>query len=182
MVCLFCSNIEVSDHVFSCSFDAAGCACLMDTFMATWEACSGLSHSFSCILQFLSTCASNVVTGAALYKGFVFKDWYHEFVSTFKDPKVAATNVVNFVSNFCIVFRNDIWLVHAKHHAVMEKNGLISRDSSIPVSVFGLSKRLSSGVVKLLGVNKTFGVSFRFRKSCLFFSGICDKVSVHIGV
>ncbi|KAG9290809.1 hypothetical protein G9A89_010957 [Geosiphon pyriformis] len=168
VVCLFCNNVEVSDHVFSCSFDAAGCFHLMNTFRATWK--------------LLSICVSDVMTSAALYKGFVFKDWYHEFVPTFKDPKMAVMNVVNFVCNFCIAFWDDIWLVYVKHHAVMEKNRLIPHDCFIPVSVPGLSERLLSGVVRLLGVNKAFGISFKFHKSCLFFSGICDKVLVHIGV
>ncbi|KAG9307666.1 hypothetical protein G9A89_023231 [Geosiphon pyriformis] len=151
-------------------------------FCGDVKTCSGLSRSFFCVSQLLSTCTSDVVTGAALCKGFVFRDWYQESVSTFKDPKVVATNVVNFVCNFCIAFQDDIWLVHVKHHAVMEKNRLIPRDGSIPVSVFGFFEWFLFSIVRLLGVAKAFGISFRFYKSCLFFSGTCDKVLVHIGV
>ncbi|KAG9303702.1 hypothetical protein G9A89_018599 [Geosiphon pyriformis] len=46
--------------------------------------------------------------------------------------------------------------------------------------VFGLSVVLSAGVIRLLGVADAFGISFRFHKSCLFFSGIRDMISVHI--
>ncbi|KAG9284621.1 hypothetical protein G9A89_004663 [Geosiphon pyriformis] len=57
-------NVEVLDYVFFCPYDAAGCVWL--------------------------TCISNVVVGAALCKSFVFKEWYHESVAVFKDPKVVA--------------------------------------------------------------------------------------------
>ncbi|KAG9286884.1 hypothetical protein G9A89_012434 [Geosiphon pyriformis] len=130
----------------------------------------------------LSTCAFDIATGAALYKGFVFRDWYQESVSTFKNPKVVATNIVNFVCDFCIAFWDDIWLVYVKHHAVMERNGLILHDDSIPVSVSGFSECFLSGIVRLLGVAKAFGIGFGFCKSYLFFSGTCNKVLVHIGV
>ncbi|KAG9288260.1 hypothetical protein G9A89_021291 [Geosiphon pyriformis] len=61
------------------------------------------------------------------------------------------------------------------------KNGLIPRDSSIPALVSGSPMLFSPGVVRLLGVAEAFGVGFGFRKSCLFFSGIGDEVSIHIG-
>ncbi|KAG9286417.1 hypothetical protein G9A89_014583 [Geosiphon pyriformis] len=175
MACLFCGDVKVSDHVFFCSFDAAGCSHLMNTFVITWETCSGLSHSSSCVSQLLSTCTSDIVTGAALCKSF-------ESVSTFKGSKVAITNVVNFVRDFCIAFQNDIWLVHVKHHAVIERNGLIPHDGFISVFVSGFSEQLLSGIVRLLGVAEAFGVGFGFCKSYLFFSGTCDEVLVHIGV
>ncbi|KAG9306612.1 hypothetical protein G9A89_004809 [Geosiphon pyriformis] len=124
------------------------------------KTCAGLSYSSSCVSQLLSTCTSNIVTGAALCKSFIFRNWYQESVSTFKDLKVAATNVMNFMHNFCIAFWNDIWLVRMKHCAVMEKNELIPHDGSIPVSVSGFSELLLSGVVRLLGVAEAFGISF----------------------
>ncbi|KAG9307390.1 hypothetical protein G9A89_017219 [Geosiphon pyriformis] len=81
----------------------------------------------------------------ALCKGFVFSDWYHKSVSVYKNSKVAVVNVVNFVHEFGFVFCDNIWLVHAKHQAIMEKNKLIPHDSSIPVAVFGFSMWLSAG-------------------------------------
>ncbi|KAG9294506.1 hypothetical protein G9A89_009353 [Geosiphon pyriformis] len=182
VACLFCDNVEVSDHVFFCSFDVVGRSRLMNTFAVTWKTCSGLSCSSSCVLQLLSTYTSDIVTGAALYKSFIFRNWYQESVFTFKNLKVVATYMVNFVCNFCIAFWDDIWLVCVKHHAVIERNRLIPHDGSIPVSVSGFSEQLSSGIVKLLGVAEVFGIGFGFHKSCLFFSGICNKVIVHIGV
>ncbi|KAG9284300.1 hypothetical protein G9A89_002110 [Geosiphon pyriformis] len=90
VVCLFCSNVEVSNHVFSCPFDAASCAWLVKVYVSAWEACSDLFRSSLCVSQLLFTCIFNVGIGTALCKSFVFKEWYHEFVAVFKDFKIAA--------------------------------------------------------------------------------------------
>ncbi|KAG9294198.1 hypothetical protein G9A89_021557 [Geosiphon pyriformis] len=180
VVCLFCDEIEVSDHVFSCSSDADSCTSLLDTYAAAWEVHSGLSHSSSCILQLLSTCISYVTVSTVLCKSFVFSDWYHKSVSVYKDPKMAVVNVVNFVCEFCLAFCDNIWLVHVKHQAIMEKNKLIPHDSSIPVAVSGFSMWLSAGVIRLLDVADALGISFGYHKLCLFYADVGDMASVHI--
>ncbi|KAG9286810.1 hypothetical protein G9A89_012360 [Geosiphon pyriformis] len=167
VTCLFCGDVEVSDHVFSCSFDANGRAQLLDTYAAVW----GL----------MSTCVSDISVSIALCKGFVFKDWFHESVSVFKDSRIVGQTIMAFVHEFSLAFWEDIWLVCAKHRAFMEKNGLIPCNGSVPVLISGLSLGLSSGVTQLLGVAEAIGVSFGFHKFCLFFFGIGGKVSVHIG-
>ncbi|KAG9302150.1 hypothetical protein G9A89_020584 [Geosiphon pyriformis] len=161
---------------------SSGSQIVVGSLHVTWETCSGLSCSSFCVSQLLSTCTSDVVTDAALCKGFIFRDWYQKSVSTFKDPKMVAINVMNFVHDFCIAFQDDIWLVCAKYHAVMERNGLILHDGFIPVSVSDFSEQLLSGVVRLLSVAKAFGISFGFHKFCLFFSDTCNGVLVYIGV
>ncbi|KAG9289013.1 hypothetical protein G9A89_015562 [Geosiphon pyriformis] len=125
------------------------------------ETCSSLFRSSLCVLQLLSTCISNVVVSAALCKGF---------------------NIVAFVHEFCPAFYNEVWLVHTKHQTVMEKDSMIPHDGSVPVSIFGFSSVLSADVVRLLGIADAFGISFGFCKSCLFFSGIGNMISVHISV
>ncbi|KAG9303334.1 hypothetical protein G9A89_013660 [Geosiphon pyriformis] len=159
-------DVEVLYHVFSCSFDAAGHAQLIKAYVFTWETCSGLFRSFSCVLQLLYICVFNVVIGTALYKDFVFKDWYREFVSIFKDPKVAAQNIVSFVCKFCLAFEDNIWLVHIKHWAIMEKGGLISQNGSASVPVSGLPVVLLAGMIRLLDIADVFGISFEFCKFC----------------
>ncbi|KAG9305648.1 hypothetical protein G9A89_022570 [Geosiphon pyriformis] len=180
-MCLFCGNVEISDHVFSCPFDAGDYARLMNAHASVWETHSDLSYLTSCVSQLLSACTSNAVVGAAICKGFVFNEWYHESFSVFKDSKMAAQNIVAFVRDFCLAFHDDIWLVRVKHRAIMEKSGFISRDGSIPVSVSGLPSVLSSSVIRLLGITDAIGIGFGFRKSSLFFSGVGNLVSVHIG-
>ncbi|KAG9284331.1 hypothetical protein G9A89_007486 [Geosiphon pyriformis] len=152
VLCLFCGNVEISDHVFSCPFDAGDCAC------------------------------SDAVVSTAICKSFVFNKWYCESFSVFKDAKTAAQNIVAFVRKFCLAFRDDIWLVRAKHRAVMKKGGLIPCDGSIPVSISGLSSVLSSSVVRLLGMADAFSIGFGFHESSLFFSGVGKLVSVRIVV
>ncbi|KAG9289723.1 hypothetical protein G9A89_014458 [Geosiphon pyriformis] len=180
VVCLFCGNIEVLDHIFSCPFEAAGHARLLDDHALAWEIYSGLVQSSLCISQLLSTCIANAAIGTALYKGFVFSDWFCESVSVFKDFKVVTLVIVDFMRAFCLFFWDDIWLVYAKHWAFMEKNRLISHDGSVSVLVFGSTLLFSPGVVRLLSIAEAFGIGFGFHKSCLFFSGIDNVVSIHI--
>ncbi|KAG9297318.1 hypothetical protein G9A89_002007 [Geosiphon pyriformis] len=180
VVCLFYSDVEVSNHAFFCSFDANSCAQLLDTYAAVWGVYSGLAHSFSGVSQLLSTCVSNISVSTALCKSFVFKDWFRESVSVFKNSRIASQNIVAFVHEFSLAFWEDIWLVRAKHRAFMEKNGLIPCDGSAPIPISGLSLGLSSGMTRLLGIAETIGVGFRFHKSCLFFSDIGGEVSVYI--
>ncbi|KAG9304397.1 hypothetical protein G9A89_019959 [Geosiphon pyriformis] len=182
VLCLYCGEVEVSDHVFSCIIDDLAHRQVLESCMSSWKAISGLSISSSNVLQLLSTCASDFLVSLALYKGFVFRGWFREAVSIFHDPKITDVKITDFVCFFCVTFRNNIWLVRAKHCAYMEKNDLIPVDGSIPVSVSGLVSRFSDGVIKLLGIAKAFGVRFGFHKSCSFFSGIGDSVSVNIDV
>ncbi|KAG9301981.1 hypothetical protein G9A89_021025 [Geosiphon pyriformis] len=181
VVCLFCNNVEVSDHVFSCPFDAAGCAQLLNAHALDWKMHSGLVRSSLCVSWLLSSCVANVTVGAALCKSFVFGDWYHESVLVFGDFKVVTSVIVNFVRAFCLAFWDNIWLVCAKHWAFLEKNGLIPHDGSILALVSGSPMLFSPGIVRLLGIAKAFDIGFRFHKSCLFFSDIDNKVFVHIG-
>ncbi|KAG9296511.1 hypothetical protein G9A89_015103 [Geosiphon pyriformis] len=166
VTCLFCGDVEISDHVFFCFSDAADYAHLVDVHASIWESHSGLSQSFSCVLQLLSIHFSDVIVDTALCKNFVFCEWYHESVSIFKNPKVAAQNIVAFVYDF----------------SFMEKSGLMPHDSSVSLAIFGFFSVLSAGVVRLLGITDAFGIGFGYRRHCLFFLGIGDKASVHIGV
>ncbi|KAG9286519.1 hypothetical protein G9A89_014685 [Geosiphon pyriformis] len=165
VVCLFCGNVKISDHVFSCFFDAVGCAQLIE------------HHAF-----LLYTCTSDVVVSTALCKGFVFNKWYQKSLSVFKDFKIVAQSIVSFVHKFCLAFRDDIWLMQAEHWAIIEKSGLILCNDFIPVSVSGFLAVLLAGMVRLLGIANVFGISFGFYESCLFFLGTEDMVSVYINV
>ncbi|KAG9299580.1 hypothetical protein G9A89_020751 [Geosiphon pyriformis] len=153
VLCLYCGKVEVSDHMFSCVVDD--------------------SAYYQCIATAVDLCFE--FSGfSAFYKGFVFNNWLQEAISIFHDSKVAGVKISDFV--------NDIWLVYAKHHAFMEKNSLILVDGSILILVSGLVLGFLAGVIKLLGIAEAFGVRFGFCKSCSFFSGIGDPVSVNISV
>ncbi|KAG9294989.1 hypothetical protein G9A89_017783 [Geosiphon pyriformis] len=127
-------------------------------------------HVFSCVIAFWAL--SSLFGCVAIDKA----------VTVFHDPKIAGVKITDFVYSICSAFKNNIWLVRTKHHAFMEKNGLIPVDGSFVIPVSGLVSRLSAGVVKLLGITEAFGILFGFHKSCSFFSGIGDLVSVNIVV
>ncbi|KAG9303673.1 hypothetical protein G9A89_018570 [Geosiphon pyriformis] len=182
VLCLYCGEVEVSDHVFSCVADNSACCQVLESCMSSWKLLSGLFLPSSIVLQFMSTCALDLLVSSALYKGFVFDGWLQETVTVFHDPKVAGVKITDFMRSLCSVFRNNIWLVHTKHRAFMKKNGLIPANRSIPISVFGSVSKLLPGVIKLLGVTKAFGIFFGFHKSCSFFSDIGNMVSVNIVV
>ncbi|KAG9294280.1 hypothetical protein G9A89_021639 [Geosiphon pyriformis] len=145
-----------------------------------WHSDLHMATSFTSVLQLLSSCMSDPSVFTVLCKSFVFNGWFHEAVSIFHDLKVAGLEIVKFVCFLGLAFREDVWLVHAKHRAYMEKNGLIPFDSLNLILVFGLALRFSIEVVKLLDVTEAFGIRFGFYKSCLFFSGIGGQVSVYI--
>ncbi|KAG9296553.1 hypothetical protein G9A89_015145 [Geosiphon pyriformis] len=107
----------------------------------------------------------------ALFKGFIFNGWFCEAVSIFCNSKVAGIEIVKFVHSLGAAFKKNVWLVYAKHHVCIEKNGLISLDDLALALVSGFALRFSAGVVKLLNITEAFGIYFGFRKSCLFFSG-----------
>ncbi|KAG9306884.1 hypothetical protein G9A89_002553 [Geosiphon pyriformis] len=180
VLCLYCGEVEVSNHVFSCVVDDSACYQVLEFCMSSWKVLSGLSFPFLCVLQMLLTCALDFLVSSAFYKGFVFNEWLRKAISVFYNPKVAGVKIANFVCSICLAFRNNVWLVHANHYTFMEKNNLISVDGSIFILVFGLALEFSAGVIKLLGIAEAFGVHFGFHKSCLFFLGINNSVSVII--
>ncbi|KAG9284347.1 hypothetical protein G9A89_023604 [Geosiphon pyriformis] len=161
--------VEVLDYVFFCSVNSSACCHILNSGMFSWKELSGLFFSSLCVLQLLSTCASDLLVSS-----------FSEAVSVFHNSKVAGARVTDFACSICLAFRNDIWLVYAKHRTFMEKRGLISKDGSVYTSASGSASVLSAGVIKLLGISEAFGVCFGFCKPCLFFSGINSSVSVII--
>ncbi|KAG9289083.1 hypothetical protein G9A89_022392 [Geosiphon pyriformis] len=172
VLCLYCGEVEVSNHMFSCK--------LLDSYVEFWKALSGSFHSSLGILQLLSFSVSDFSVFMALFKDFVFNEWFCKAVSVFHNPKIAVLEIVKFVHSLGLAFREDVWSVRAKYHAYMEKNRLILLDGSAIILVHGLASRFSAGVVRLLGITNALGVHFGFRKSCLFFLGINESVLVYI--
>ncbi|KAG9303488.1 hypothetical protein G9A89_018384 [Geosiphon pyriformis] len=75
VVCLFCGDIEVSDHIFSCSFNAAAHIQLLDAHAFAWLVRSGLFCSFLCIVQLLATCAADMKVYSVVLIGL--SGWLH---------------------------------------------------------------------------------------------------------
>ncbi|KAG9288609.1 hypothetical protein G9A89_006710 [Geosiphon pyriformis] len=76
VVCLYCGNVKVSDHVFFCVFDTTAQLQLFIDFASAWKAVSGLFHVSSYVLQMLSNCLADLELVALLYKDFMLVDWY----------------------------------------------------------------------------------------------------------
>ncbi|KAG9293688.1 hypothetical protein G9A89_019025 [Geosiphon pyriformis] len=85
VLCLFCSDVEVSNHVFSCEIDFPTYCQLLNAYAASWE----------------------------LIFGFVLNNWFQEAVSVFYDPKLVSWRIVDFVHVFGLSFKNSIWLLSA---------------------------------------------------------------------
>ncbi|KAG9305911.1 hypothetical protein G9A89_016564 [Geosiphon pyriformis] len=162
VVCLYCGCVKDSDHVFSCDFDFASRDRLLGNFVVKWEGISGLHCPFSHVLRTLSSCIFDTTVCVALCKDFVFNDWFFKVVSVFGNLKLVGANIVDFVRNFCLAFRDEI--------------------CSMPVSISGLSSLYLAGVVRLLGIDDALGVRFGLRNFSLFVSGALNAVSVYIGV
>ncbi|KAG9286371.1 hypothetical protein G9A89_014537 [Geosiphon pyriformis] len=77
--------------------------------MASWKTLSGLFYFSSSVLQL----------------------WFCEAISVFCNLKVASLEVVKFVHSFGLIFRDDVWMIHAKYCAYMENVGLISLNDSV---------------------------------------------------
>ncbi|KAG9291656.1 hypothetical protein G9A89_022075 [Geosiphon pyriformis] len=164
VVYLYCGDVKVSDHVFFCAFNVAAQLQLFVDFASTWRVVSGLFYALSLVSQMLSDHLTDLGLVASLYKGFVLMDWYQKATSCFDNSKTASDKMVEFVCTF------------------MEKHSLISYNGSIPVSVSGGMSMLSVYVIRLLGIDNVFGVSFGLHSFCQFFLGISDLVFVSMGV
>ncbi|KAG9285363.1 hypothetical protein G9A89_010838 [Geosiphon pyriformis] len=148
VLCLYCGEVEVSNHVFSYVINDSAHHQVLESCMSSWKVLSGFSLFSSSVLQLLSTCALDFPVSSALYKSFVFNGWLWEAISVFYNPKVAGIKIADFIQSICLAFRNDIWLVCVKHCVFMEKNDLILVDGLIPISVSGLV----SGIGDLVSV------------------------------
>ncbi|KAG9297785.1 hypothetical protein G9A89_011300 [Geosiphon pyriformis] len=70
----------------------------------------------------------------------------------------------------------------SRFRADMKRNSLVGNLGVVPLVHCGLERDLSDSMVKLIGIDDSFKVSFGFYKSWLFFSGLVNMVSVHISV
>ncbi|KAG9296142.1 hypothetical protein G9A89_014734 [Geosiphon pyriformis] len=135
VLCLFCSGVEFSDHIFTCVHKSGICGKILAEASARWSALAG-SFSASAVLQVLSQCSIDV----GLY------------------TLVATTQIVDYVRFVVELHHAKVWLARASHWMVMEKAGLVCDSGVVSGLSRGVSLVLSDGVVKLLGVADSFAV------------------------
>ncbi|KAG9293915.1 hypothetical protein G9A89_019253 [Geosiphon pyriformis] len=118
VLCLYCGDIEMPDHVFSCRIDRSVRHWILESHL-------------------LSSCGSDFPVFIALYKGFIFSGWYHEAVSIFHDSKIAGLKVVKFVYSFAYIEKNG--LIFLDSLAIISVSGLASRFSAEVVKLLGVT-------------------------------------------
>ncbi|KAG9301390.1 hypothetical protein G9A89_018062 [Geosiphon pyriformis] len=171
VLCLFCSEVEFSDHVFTCVHESGIRGEILAEASARWSALAGGS-SASAVLWVLSQCSIDV----GLYT------LYEEACDVFEDRKVATARIVDYVRFIVGLHRAKIWLARASHRVVMEKAGLVCDVGVVSGLPCGVSSVLSDGVVRLFGLANSFAISFGHRKPFCFFSGLGSSMRVVINV
>ncbi|KAG9288103.1 hypothetical protein G9A89_017698 [Geosiphon pyriformis] len=179
--CLFCGDVELPDHGFTCVKDAFVQSDILSDFGGLWKTLMGpnlLSLFF--VLRDLSLGVSNVGLYSVFCKEFVLKSWMDEVTASLGDKKKAAIVVVDFVRHLAESHRTNLWLFKTKFRSDMERSGLIG-DNVIVASALGVgAPPLSAGTVCLIGVLDSLNVGFGFRGRFLFLSGAVHRVSVLI--
>ncbi|KAG9298570.1 hypothetical protein G9A89_004278 [Geosiphon pyriformis] len=102
VICLYCDNIKVLDHIFSCVFDATAQLQLFVDSASAWRAVFGLSYASSYVSQMLSNCLTDLELVVLLCKGFVLVNWYQEATFCFDNSKTVYDKVVEFVRGLCL--------------------------------------------------------------------------------
>ncbi|KAG9306962.1 hypothetical protein G9A89_000876 [Geosiphon pyriformis] len=143
VLCLMCEEVEFSDHAFICPVDVLVHLEIIFSYVGLWK-----------------SLVSNVSVYAIICKGFIFRDWIGKAVSIFGNKKKALLIVVDFVQHFAEDYHVCLWLLRSRFRANMEKNGQVCDTGEVFILVHGLSRLLSDGIVHLLGIVKSFAVSF----------------------
>ncbi|KAG9302126.1 hypothetical protein G9A89_020560 [Geosiphon pyriformis] len=159
VLCLFCGEMEFSDHAFTCVYESGVYGEILAEASAHWSALAGGS-SASAMLRVLSQCSIDVGLYTLVCKGFVLEEWYEEACSIFEDRKVATARIVDYVRFVVGLHRAKVWLARASHWVVMEKAGLVCDIGVVSGLPCSMSSVLSDGVVRLLSVDNSFAVSF----------------------
>ncbi|KAG9305627.1 hypothetical protein G9A89_001688 [Geosiphon pyriformis] len=183
ILCLLCSEVEFSDHAFTCSRDVVIHDEVLVKTSAHWVLVVGLCDSlFSAVLWTLSACSLDVSLYSIVYKSFVLDEWYEEAQSVFENKKQTIGEVVSFVRFVADLYCVKAWLVRSEHKVWMEKTGLVADSEVVSDLSRDVSSILSGEVIRILGVVELFTVSFGHHLLCCFFSGLDSVVNINIGV
>ncbi|KAG9287731.1 hypothetical protein G9A89_004134 [Geosiphon pyriformis] len=183
VLCLFCGDMELPNHGFTCVKNAFVWSDILGDFDGLWKTLMDpnlLLPSF--VLQDLSLKVSDVGLYLVFCKGFVLKSWMDEAIASFSDKKKAVFVVVDFICHLTKSYRINLWLFRTKFRSDMERSGLIG-NVVVVAGAFGVGALpLSAGMVRLTGVLDSLNISFGFRNRFLFLSGAVHRISVSISV
>ncbi|KAG9299133.1 hypothetical protein G9A89_020446 [Geosiphon pyriformis] len=180
---LLCNEVELPDHVFTCSQDVYIWGDILSEASACWISLAGACDpSSSSVLRTLNLYYSNVSLYSVMYREFVLKDWCAETVGIFGDVKSATSVVVNFVRYLVKLHRSKMWLTRSKFRVDIEKAGLVGDNGLVVGLLCCGSSVLSDRMVRLLGIVESFAVNFGHCRPCPFFSGLNGNLRVVLGV
>ncbi|KAG9295633.1 hypothetical protein G9A89_005503 [Geosiphon pyriformis] len=151
-----------------CSFDLMTHVKILSKFYALWSSLTGIAAFFSTVVQNLTLCACD--------DGFYFM--LAKVLGAFSGPEHASSLVVNFVRDFVSIYRSVVWYKRSEHHACVEKMGLIATDSSLVHLNRAIVNMMSSGVVRLLSLDKIKSLYSGTCPGCLLFTGLGGMVLV----
>ncbi|KAG9295428.1 hypothetical protein G9A89_013457 [Geosiphon pyriformis] len=101
VLCLLCREVELSDHVFTCSHNAEIRREILAAASTDWVSFAGsCSLLSSAVLQSLDQYFLDVGLYSALCKRFVLRNWCVEAIEVLKSKKEAVSIVVGFVGHF----------------------------------------------------------------------------------
>ncbi|KAG9306521.1 hypothetical protein G9A89_004718 [Geosiphon pyriformis] len=183
VLCLLCREMELPNHVFSCSIDAGVRNEILTETAVSWVSLvDSCVLSSSAVLQFLSYCFLDVGLYSILCKGFVMGDWCSETIEVFEVKKVAVGVVVDFIRSVVELHHSKIWLVRSSYRMSIEKAGSVGDDEMISGLSHCKASVLSDSMVQIIGVLGSFFVNFGYYRSSLFFFGLDFNPWVIIGV
>ncbi|KAG9300791.1 hypothetical protein G9A89_023589 [Geosiphon pyriformis] len=181
--CLFCGDMELSNHGFTCVKNASVWSDILGDFGGLWKTLMGpnlLLPSF--VLQDLSLGVSDVGLYSVFCKGFVLKSWMDEAIVSLNDKKKVAFVVVDFVCHLAKSHRMNLWLFRTKFRSDIERSGLIGDDIVVTSALGTGALLLLADMVHLTGVLDSLDVGFSFKNRFLFLSDAIYRVSVSISV
>ncbi|KAG9284463.1 hypothetical protein G9A89_014067 [Geosiphon pyriformis] len=183
VLCLQCGEVEFSNYVFTCGKKSISCKKILFECVSTWRSLAGSRLPVSSMVsESLLSCVSDVSFYAFFCKDFVLTGWFEEAVQIFVDHKEAAQVLVDFVQNMGVHHHSELWKFKFKFRANMERNNLVSNLGVLPLVHCSLEQSVSDAIVRLIGIDDSFGKSFGFCRPCLFFSSLFNIVSVYISV
>ncbi|KAG9291415.1 hypothetical protein G9A89_021833 [Geosiphon pyriformis] len=181
VLCLFCGDMELPNHGFTCVKDASVQSDILGDFSDLWKTLMGPDLMLlSFVLQNFSLGVSDVGLYLVFCKGFVLKSWMDEAIASLGNKKKAAFVVVDFVHYLAESHRLNLWLFRTKFRSDIERSGLIGDDVVVAGALGVGALPLSAGMICLISVLDSLDVSFRNR--FLFLSGAVHRVSVSISV
>ncbi|KAG9299248.1 hypothetical protein G9A89_013896 [Geosiphon pyriformis] len=96
--CLLCGEVELPDHVFTCSQNVYIQREILLEASMHWASLVGVRDlSSSSVLQFLNSCHLDISRYSVLCKSFMIKVWCAETADVFDNIKKASCVVVDFV-------------------------------------------------------------------------------------